>query len=205
MFWYHDDLDRLEAKVTHLGYDPKLIFLGSSTFTLWEELETIFKEYKPVNLGFGGSTLAACTWFFDRIFKNIHHPESIVIYAGDNDLGDGRHPEEVVLFFDSLLSKIRNKYGAIPVAFISIKPSITRWSLAGSIRYTNSNIKDYMLKDKNFFYLDIYSGMLSKNGHPKGEFFIEDGLHFSEKGYLYLKKKILETDVIFPRESLVKM
>ncbi len=53
----------------------------------------------PINLGFGGSTLAACAWFFDPIVAPVSHPQTLILYAGDNDLGDGRHPEEVLFFF----------------------------------------------------------------------------------------------------------
>lgn len=205
MFWYHEDLERLEDKISNLGYEPKLIFYGSSSIRLWEELTTIFKEYKPLNLGFGGSTLAACTWFFERVFENVEKPEAVVIYAGDNDLGDGRHPEEVVLFFETLLSKIRNKYGTIPCSFISIKPSINRWQLSGSIRYANSNIKELTLKDENFHYINIYDDMLDENGNPNGEYFVEDGLHLSKKGYKLWLEKILARKEVFPEKFLVNM
>ncbi len=205
MFWYHEDLERLEKEITNLAYDPKLVFYGSSSVRLWNELTTVFKEYKPVNLGFGGSTLAACTWFFERVFENIKKPEAIVIYAGDNDLGDGRHPEEVVLFFESLLSKIRKKYGDIPCSFVSIKPSINRWHLSGSIRYANSNIKELTLKDANFHFVNIYDDMLDEDGYPKEEYFVEDGLHLSKKGYNMWLEKIKSCTEIFPEKILVKM
>ncbi len=205
MFWYHEDLERLEKEIASLDYDPKMVFYGSSTFTLWKELTEIFKEYKPINLGFGGSTLGACTWFFERVFEKIKNPEAIVIYAGDNDLGENRHPEEVVLFFESLLAKIRAKYGSIPCTFISVKPSISRWHLSGSIRYTNSNIKELCLKDSNFHYLNIYDDMLDKNGHPNGKFFLEDGLHLSKKGYKLWAEKIKEKREVFPAKIKVKM
>ena len=187
MFWYHDELDRVEEIVENTTYNPKLVFYGSSSFNYWEEISEEFKEFKPLNLAFGGSTLAACSWFFDRVFTKVT-PEAVIVYAGDNDLGDGRHPEEVVLFFQTLLYKIRNAYGNIPVAYVSIKPSLARWELRGSIRYTNSNIRDLGKTDANFHFIDIYDAMLNKEGTPEPSFFAEDGLHLSEKGYdLWLK------------------
>ena len=50
MFWFHQDLERLENQIQELEYDPKLIFYGSSTFTLWNELTTIYKKHNPLNL-----------------------------------------------------------------------------------------------------------------------------------------------------------
>ncbi len=198
MFWYHQDIERLEKEIAELEYHPKLVFYGSSTFTLWDELTTVFKEYNPVNLGFGGSTLAACTWFFDRVFKDIKDIDAIVIYAGENDLGNGRHPEEVVLYLENLLAKIRAKYGNIPCSCISIKPTINRWHLSESIHYTNSNIKMLMFKDLNFHYVNIYDLMLDESGNPKGEYFIEDGLHLNEAGYELWLTVLNQHPEIFP-------
>lgn len=202
MFWYHPDLERLEHTVEELTYEPKLVFYGSSTFTLWDELETIFEDYSPINLGFGGSTLAACTWFFDRIFKNIKNPDAIIIYAGDNDLGEGRHPEEVILFFENLLKKIREKYGDIKFTFISIKPSIARKHIQSSIHYTNMCIKKLIDKDKNAFYVDIFNDFLDKNGNANHKYFEEDGLHFNDIGYKLLTKSLQKNNQIFPEGIL---
>jgi lysophospholipase L1-like esterase len=198
MFWYHQDLDRLEKEIQELTYNPKTVFYGSSTFTLWNELTTIFKEHEPVNLGFGGATLAACTWFFDRVFKNLYNIDSFIIYAGDNDLGDGRHPEEVVLFLENLLLKIKEKYGDIKCTFISIKPSIARKHLQGSINYTNSNIKKLTVKYNNFHYVNIYDALLDNSANPNSKYFLEDGLHFNKEGYQVIINQLNKKPEIFP-------
>lgn len=204
MFWFNEDLQRLEKEIAALKNNPELIFYGSSTFTLWTELTTVFKDYNPVNLGFGGSTLASCTWFFKRIFENIKKTGSIVIYAGENDLGEGRHPEEVILFLENLLAKIRVKYGDIPCTMISIKPSFNRWHLSGSIRFTNNNIQKLTEKDPNFHFIDIYDLMLNKEGKPNPNYYIDDGLHLSPAGYQLWTEVIKKHLEILPQKSFKK-
>lgn len=202
MFWYHNDIERLENEIEKLSYKPKMVFYGSSTFTLWNELTSIFKEYNPVNLGFGGSTIAACTWFFDKVFKNLEDVESVIIYAGDNDLGNGRHPEEVLLFLENLIAKIRSKYGNINCAIISVKPSNARFHLLNSIHYTNTIIKQLTLKDENLFFIDIYNKFLDKNGKPNAIYFESDGLHFNKLGYNLIVQSLKENTKIFPQKIL---
>ena len=202
MFWYHADLERLEKKIETINYKPKVCFFGSSTFTLWNAAETVFEDYNAINLGFGGSTLASCTWFFERIFKNINSIDSIIIYAGDNDLGEGRHPEEVILFFENLLKKTREKYGDIKFTFISIKPSIARKHIQSSIHYTNMCIKKMIDKDDNAFYVDIFNDFLDKNGNANRKYFEEDGLHFNDRGYKLLTKLLQKNNQIFPEGIL---
>lgn len=205
MFWYHDDVERLEKEIEQLDFTPKMIFYGSSTFTLWEELEELYKPYKPLNLGFGGSTLAACTWFFNRVFKNIKNPDSIVIYAGDNDLGNGRHPEEVLAFLENLLAKIANKYGEISCTVISIKPSIARYNLLSSIHYTNGLIKELMASKKHYSFVDIYDAILDENEYPDEKYFHDDGLHFNNNGNEVIIKALEEQANIISKKTLIKL
>jgi lysophospholipase L1-like esterase len=187
MVWYENEVQRLEKERTELTYDPKLLFYGSSSIRLWETLYDDFADYKPVNLGFGGSTLAACDWFFDRLVAPFH-PNSIIVYAGDNDLGDGRHPEEVFIFFQQLVSRIRRQFGGIPLAFISIKPSISRWNIVDSIRYANKIIEEEIKRQAdNLHFINVYTRMTDNAGYPKREFLDPDGLHINEKGYALWK------------------
>ena len=190
MFWYEADIIQLEQKVAHINNSPNLVFYGSSTMRLWDSLEKDFQQYNAVNLGFGGSTLAACVWFYDRIFANLK-PSSIVIYAGDNDLGDNRHPEEVYIFFEQLLYKIRTQFGNIPVFYISIKPSINRFHIIDRIKYANKIISQEIYKDhNNSFYINLYEKMLDDTGFPLKQFFQQDGLHLNSYGYGMWKEVI---------------
>ena len=140
-------------------------------------------DYNAVNLAFGGSTLAACAWFYRRVIPK-HKPDAIVIYAGDNDLGDGRNPEEVVIFFRQLINEIRQTLGDIPVCFISIKPSPARFGLRAGIQYANKCIQDDVRSTGGaLYYLDLYTKMLTETGAIKPELYVADGLHLSPKGY----------------------
>lgn len=193
MFWYEEDVKRLELVKESVPYQPELVFYGSSSIRLWKDLKTDFADYHPINLGFGGSTMAACVWFFDRVMAGLH-PKGMVLYAGDNDLGDGRHPEEVLIFFKQLMVCIRQKYGNIPVAFISIKPSLKRFNIIEQIRYTNKIIAEEIerMNDGTFF-INIFDKMLDDKRLPKNDLFEAEGLHINDKGYALWKKVIDET------------
>jgi len=183
MFWYEDEVRRLEKERAKVGVDAETIFYGSSTLRLWASLYDDLNQLKPVNLGFGGSTLAACDWFFERVMEP-YHPKRIVIYAGDNDLGDGRHPEEIFIFFQQLVVKIEKRFGNLPCYFISLKPSPHRWHLADQFKYTNNLIENEIVKwDGNWRFINVFKQMLDPTGKPRPELFDTDGLHLSKKGY----------------------
>jgi len=190
MFWYENDIKILENKPVKLQKKKKkVLFYGSSTIRLWETMGTDFPEFTVVNQGFGGSTLAACCWFFKRVIPQ-HKPDIIVLYAGDNDLGDGRHPEEVYLYFINMMALIKQYCGDIPVAFLSIKLSISRLHLYNSIIFTNQIIRAEILKNyPQCQYVDLIPAMYSNEtiDHALLE---NDGLHLSEKGYAVLTKVV---------------
>lgn len=191
MIWYEDEVKTLENQRPNYQYQPETVFYGSSSIRLWETLYTDFADYKPVNVGFGGSTLAACVWFFDRLVVPLN-PKRIIFYAGDNDLGDGRNSEEVFIFFQEFMVRIKDKFGDIPFAFISIKPSIARWVINDKIKLTNQLIAEELKKYPKAHYLDIYTPMLNETGHPRFELFMPDGLHLSAKGYELWKGIVLK-------------
>jgi lysophospholipase L1-like esterase len=194
MVWYENELIRVEQEKSRLTYTPKTVFYGSSSMRLWKNLYEDFKEYEPVNLGFGGSTLAACVWFYDRIMDTLQ-PEQIIVYAGDNDLGDGRNPEEVYIFFEQLLVCLQRSFPNIPFTYISIKPSIRRRHIKDQIRYTNSLIKDAIDRSgPNCHFVNVYDKMVDTAGNPMPDLYDPDGLHLSPKGYA-LWKDILLTHI----------
>lgn len=183
MTWYEDEVHKLETTLLTSAPAPnRVAFYGSSSIRLWTTLAQDFPTINTVNLGFGGSTLAACAWFFDRLVVPAK-PRSIVFYAGDNDLGDGRHPEEVYLFFCAFSEKMRNYLPGVPLTLLSIKISPARWPIAAQIRSTNKLLAQAIDRIPNSQVIDTTSPLLDANGRPRRELFEADGLHLSPRGY----------------------
>jgi len=190
MYWYEDEIKQLEGKmIPSKGDKKRVVFYGSSSIRLWNTLENDFPQFEVINRAFGGSTLAACCWFFKRVIP-LWKPDILVLYAGDNDLGDGRHPEEVILNFNSMMGLIEEHCGHIPVAFISIKQSPARLYLYDSIQFTNKIIKQEIdLKYTLCTFVDIVEAMNTK-GYVEKTLFEPDGLHLNDKGYKVWKKEL---------------
>lgn len=188
MEWYEEEVNAIEQRLQKCPPPAgSVVFYGSSSMRMWDSLEADFKDVGALNLAFGGSTMEACVWFFERLVVPCH-PRSIICYAGDNDLGDGKKPEDVLASFRELLSRVDVYLPAIPFTILAIKPSPARLHLADRIIATNEALCREILGRSNGYFIDIYPAMLGNDGQPDKDLFQEDGLHVSPKGYLVWKK-----------------
>jgi lysophospholipase L1-like esterase len=171
-----------------------ILFVGSSSFTRWTDVQSYFPGYTIINRGFGGSTLADVLRFEeDVIFK--YNPKEIVIYCGENDVAssDTITAKTVYNRFTTLFSEIRAVYPNVQVVFISLKPSPSRWHMRDKAIATNEMIENYLKKQKNAEFIDVWKPMLGPDGKPRQELFVEDNLHMNAKGYAIWQKLIQPT------------
>jgi lysophospholipase L1-like esterase len=182
MQWYDAEVRALErARVGRgIGERPP-VFYGSSSIRLWD---TLAEDVGPgiLNLAFGGSTLEACDHFFARLVAPVN-PRSLLVYASDNDLGDGRTVDQVLGWFRSLADKVEDSLGANPFGFISIKPSPARFPIVDRIRRVNDLVRQEIERRPSGYYVDVFPAMLNEAGQPRSELYFEDGLHLNREGY----------------------
>jgi lysophospholipase L1-like esterase len=183
MQWYEDEVRALEQRIK-IGPIPRcpVVFYGSSSIRLWSTLASDLDLPNALNLGFGGSTLEACAFFFERLVVPTA-PASLIVYAGDNDLGDGRNPENVLTFFRSLAEQVYKRLPGIPFSFISVKPSPARSRIIDRIRRTNDLIRREIRESGTGCFISVFEAMLDERGRPRASLFLEDGLHLSPGGY----------------------
>ena len=167
-----------------------ILLIGSSSFTMWKDVQDYFPGYTIVNRGFGGSTLLDQIRYADDIIFP-YQPKQIVIYCGENDLASSDTVTTIMVVdrFKQLYQIIREKTKA-PILYISMKPSPSRRHLFQKMREANQSIALFLgesdvqssVTSKNVF-IDVHKKMLNEAGQPIPEIFLEDSLHMNAKGY----------------------
>jgi lysophospholipase L1-like esterase len=158
-----------------------VLFVGSSSIRRWD-VKKSFPDLDVINHGFGGSQIADSTHFAPRIvLKN--EPRIVVFYAGDNDIKNGKTPEQVGEDFQAFAKLIHKELPKTKLIFISIKPSLARWDQFDKQKKANELIEAFCKKNDYLTYVDVVKPMLGDDGKPKKELFVTDGLHPSEKCY----------------------
>ncbi|MBB6052219.1 GDSL-type esterase/lipase family protein [Armatimonas rosea] len=192
MEYFEPEVRLLEPR-TRLAGSNSIVFYGSSSVRLWTTLQSDIAPlteapHPPIlNLGFGGSTLAACVHYFDRLPGRVikeHGPlRSLVVYAGENDLGDGASVDQVVDSFFWLHAMVRDRLGETPFVFLSIKPSPARAPILEKIRQANARIATLIPSRPQSQFVDVYASMVDSDGKPRAELWCDDGIHLSAAGY----------------------
>ena len=168
-----------------------IVFYGSSSFRLWNNLNEDFKSYNVLNYGFGGAFIEDCIRYFDRLFSNIN-PIAFVLYVGGNDLSLEYSNRKINSLFKILLTKIKSQFPYTKIICVSIKPSYHRIEKFKKIKKLNTIMKEELMKNHKNSYVDIFKLFLNKDEKIIESYFVKDNLHLSKKGYEVWKKAILK-------------
>ncbi len=159
-----------------------VLFVGSSSIRMWENLRESFPNLKVINRGFGGSRLEDVNHYFDKIVSP-YKPKTIVLYAGENDVNDGIVPENLLKSYRIFAKMVHEKLPKTKIFYVSLKPSPSRWKIADKFQKANKLIEVEIKKDKNATFVDVWKPMLGANGEPTEDIFVADKLHMNSKGY----------------------
>lgn len=193
-FW--DDIQKFKQEDSLSKPAPnQIVFVGSSSFTKWKDVEDYFPAHKIINRGFGGSTLSdVIRYEKDIIFP--YQPKQIVIYCGENDIANDSKVTGKTVYrrFKSLFHDIRKQFPHVHLLYISMKPSPSRWQLRDKMIDGNRRIAKFLARRRPSpppVYLDVWNSMLGTDGNPMPGIYIEDNLHMNAKGY-HIWQKLLE-------------
>src|ERR1700731_3982270 len=187
--------DEIQAFKTQDKSNPPpagaILFVGSSSFRKWADVNSYFPGFTIINRGFGGSTFPDVIRYApDVIFP--YHPKQVVIYCGDNDLAssDAVSADTVFERFRVLFELIRTSLPGENILFVSIKPSPSRARLKEKMEQANLLIQTYLSLQQHAAFADVYHKMLNPDGSVMTDIFTDDNLHMNAKGYAIWQKVI---------------
>jgi lysophospholipase L1-like esterase len=180
---FQEEVNQMIAADTGVIKKNIVLFTGSSSIRLWAGLEKDFPNANILKRGFGGSEMSDLVFFADKLIVP-YRPKQIFIYEGDNDIANGKSPDEILKHTEQLLATVRAKLPIkTKVYFISPKPSLSRWALKEQYEAFNKKLKSWCGQKKNVTFVDVWTPMLAADGNVMKDLFVEEGLHMNPKGY----------------------
>ena len=189
-------LEKLDVAST--ASKNELLFIGSSSVRLWDNIKNDMSPYKSVKRGYGGAHYYDLIHFTDRLVTS-HNPKAILLFVanditGPNDIFkpmDDLSPREVKKLFKYCYNSIRKIHAEVPIYVIETTPTPSRWGVWGKISEANDLIKTYCDITPNLYFIDTRDRFL-KNDKPISSLFVSDELHLNKTGY-NLWGKIIKT------------
>ena len=173
-----------------------ILFVGSSSIRLWENIKSDMLPYEALGRGYGGAHFYDLIHYTERLVKN-HNPKAIAVFVANDITGKNNgswygdlRPKQVLQLFKFFTREIQSIHGDIPIFAIETTPTISRWSVWDKISKTNDLIKDYTEKKGNLNYITTRLDFLDSKGYPREKYFVNDNLHLNKSGYKLWSKII---------------
>ncbi|MEQ8241170.1 MAG: GDSL-type esterase/lipase family protein [Cyclobacteriaceae bacterium] len=189
---FQSEIDQLILRNSSNKIKRPIVFAGSSSFRLWKSMQEDLDNDQIINNGFGGSHLSDLVYFLDPLILDLN-PKALYIYEGDNDLADGKDPEQIVYQASQLIKLVKNQIPDLKIFVVAAKPSIQRWESKPSYIRFNMYMREYCFETEDVTFVDIWRPMLGSDGRPNPDLFLEDDLHMNAKGYEIWTEKIKPT------------
>lgn len=182
---YDNEIEALKRRDDQVrDFDCDVLFLGSSSITLWDSLEEDMKPLRVVNRGYGGATLRDLFYNY-RAVLSAYRPRAIAFYC-DNDLaGDPRDlgPGAAFDHYRLFLERLNRDYPRIPVYVLAIKYSLSRHTMQEQQQMLNKLMKEYAATNPFVIFVDVCTPLLDGDGDVRDELFRPDHLHLNADGY----------------------
>lgn len=177
------ELEAKDAAETHP--DDSILFVGSSSIRLWDDIATDMAPYHPIQRGYGGARWTDVAIFADRLITP-HKFRAIVFFVANDITGGGgdRTPAEVVSLFANVHAKTRAHDPTAPVFYIAVTPAESRFAAWPKIKAGNTLVKEFCESQPNTYFIGTESIFLGDEGRPRPELFLADKLHLNRDGYV---------------------
>jgi lysophospholipase L1-like esterase len=156
-----------------------LVFIGDS-LTEGGNWQKRFPKYRITNLGISGEPVESLLDRRDRIRASIDDPDFIFLMTGINNIAMEQY--DITGPYHEIVRNLSTWYKKSIVVIQSILPVALEWISNNIIRDTNRHLEQ-IAREFSAEYLDVYSLFIDSQGNPKKEYFQDDGVHLTRKGY----------------------
>ncbi|HEX6396416.1 MAG TPA: GDSL-type esterase/lipase family protein [Steroidobacteraceae bacterium] len=160
-----------------------ILFAGDSQFYRWKTIHEDLPGYTLINRGVDSFQFRDLIHYVDRLVVP-HAPRLIVLHVGGNDVHNGRTPAQVLGDFTTFVQLVHAKLPAVRIVYSSITPGPGRWDEAPQRRETNRVIREYVATQPDLGFVDLWDAMLTPDGKPRDDIWVDDRVHPNHAGYL---------------------
>jgi lysophospholipase L1-like esterase len=168
----------------------QLVVTGSSSIRRWEHAFRDLAPWGVIQRGVGGAHLTEVAASAPDLVLR-HRPAGVLVFAGTNDIATGVSPDQVVIAWRCLVQQVHDALDDVPVVYIGITPTPSRWSQWDLADTANREIERLAGLHPLLGYVDLATPFLQAGEPPDAALFAGDQLHLSAAGYELWTEAIL--------------
>jgi len=161
-----------------------ILFIGSSIFRLWAQLDEQMAPLPVFNRAFGGSVTQDLLDRMDQIVIP-YKPRIIVYYCGSNDVNAGESADAIIGRTKQFLRIVNERLPDTFVYYTAIQKAPdkrSRWNVVDTV---NREMEHYSHQAKQLGYIDLNPVLFDRQGNLREDLFLPDQLHFRPESTAY--------------------
>ena len=181
---WKEDVARIAASNRTDGSAEHILFLGSSSFRLWETIESDMSPHRVVRRAFGGAKYRDLAIFTPQCVQGLRFGQAMIFIANDiRGKEDDSTPETVQQFANWVIDAVRAEQPGAKIFLVAVTPSSSRFEHWPKIQRINRVLQTLAKERSNTVYIATARDFLDADGFPRDELFQEDRLHLNAAGY----------------------
>ncbi len=165
--------------------DDAILFIGSSSIRLWESIAADLEPWPVIRRGYGGARYRDLCHYTRRLVA-AHEPRAVVVFVANDITSPTESPsvDQVMADVRATLAAIRGCHPDVPVFFIAVTPTESRWPAWRQIEKLNEALAELAATEPETGFIATASRFLDPaTGRPIPALFRDDRLHLSAAGY----------------------
>lgn len=180
-----------------------VLFVGSSIFRQWTDVDTALAPLPVLNRAFGGSRTGDQLERFEELAPR-YRPALIVYYCGSNDLKAGDKPEDIFARFAEFSRRCQALVPVPRIVFVSSIRSADRVEKWPDVERYNGLVRELCARTSGHRYVEINPVLHDESGEPIARLFRDDRLHLQPAAYARLAavlRPVIEEELRAARSS----
>jgi len=159
-----------------------ILFVGSSIFHRWTQLDAQMAPLPITNIAFDG----AQTDDWNRLIESRVipvRPKVVAYYCGSNDIDAGDSAVRIAGRIRLFIDKVTKALPETRVVFVAVNRAPEkqdRWDVVDDI---NRQIQRYAARNPRVLFVDVNPALANADGSARAELFMNDRLHLRPPAY----------------------
>jgi len=182
---WKEDVSKLAAGNATDGGAEHVLFLGSSSFRLWDTIQEDLAPVKVVKRAYGGARFRDLAIYTPELIAGLRFSKAVIFIANDITGKDSEDtdPETTSKLARLVIAQLRSEHPEVPIHLVAVTPTPVRYKHWPRIQVTNRMLRKIAETTPGVFYIPTAYAFLDRDGHPRAELFKEDRLHLNSIGY----------------------